>query len=122
MKTFLMMATVCVALLATQVVAAERVETVDGWNITIAPADTPDLTKAQDAGLAYQQIYNSIPFNRAEYDANPSYRHDTAVEMMFGQMRSTVVHRYQPEPTVRAPRLRPRSIGGYLLWNARGLY
>lgn len=41
----------------------------------------------------YAEIYNSIPFNRAEYNANPSYRHDTAVEFLFGKMRPTVVHR-----------------------------
>ena len=42
----------------------------------------------------YSEIYNSIPFNRAEYHANPSYRHDTAVEFLFGKMRPTVVHRH----------------------------
>lgn len=41
----------------------------------------------------YTEIYRSIPFNRAEYDANPSYRHDTAVEFLFGKMRPTVIHR-----------------------------
>lgn len=41
----------------------------------------------------YSEIYRSIPFNRAEYDANPSYRHDTAVEFLFGKMRPTVIHR-----------------------------
>jgi hypothetical protein len=33
----------------------------------------------------------SIPFNREEYEANPSYRHDAALEMMFGAMRPTMV-------------------------------
>ncbi|MBS0204832.1 MAG: hypothetical protein JSS49_18145 [Planctomycetes bacterium] len=41
----------------------------------------------------YTEIYRSIPFNRAEYNANPSYRHDTAVEFLFGKMRPTVIHR-----------------------------
>lgn len=41
----------------------------------------------------YTEIYESIPFNRAEYNANPSYRHDTTVEFLFGKMRPTVIHR-----------------------------
>lgn len=41
----------------------------------------------------YYEIYKSIPFIRAEYDANPSYIHDTAVEFLFGKMRPTVIHR-----------------------------
>jgi hypothetical protein len=41
----------------------------------------------------YLEIYKSIPFIRAEYDANPSYIHDTAVEFLFGKMRPTVIHR-----------------------------
>jgi hypothetical protein len=41
----------------------------------------------------YYEIYRSIPFIRAEYDANPSYLHDTAVEFLFGKMRPTVIHR-----------------------------
>lgn len=41
----------------------------------------------------YQEIYKSIPFIRAEYDGNPTYIHDTAVEFLFGKMRPTVIHR-----------------------------
>lgn len=41
----------------------------------------------------YAEMYKSIPFIRAEYDANPSYIHDTTVEFLFGKMRPTVVHR-----------------------------
>lgn len=41
----------------------------------------------------YVDIYKSIPFIRAEYNANPSYIHDTAVEFLFGKMRPTVIHR-----------------------------
>lgn len=51
----------------------------------------------------YPQVYNSIPFSRAEYAAYPSYRHDATMEFLFGQMRTTVIqrgttvvnHRYQ---------------------------
>jgi hypothetical protein len=41
----------------------------------------------------YYEIYKSIPFIRAEYDANPSYIHDATMEFLFGQMRPTVIHR-----------------------------
>lgn len=41
----------------------------------------------------YTEIYKSIPFIRAEYDANPSYIHDSTMEILFGQMRPTVIQR-----------------------------
>jgi hypothetical protein len=41
--------------------------------------------------VTYAQAMASIPFNREEYEANPSYRHDAALEMMFGAMRPTMV-------------------------------
>lgn len=42
---------------------------------------------------SYNQVYNSIPFSRAEYVANPSYRHDATMEFLFGQLRPTVIQR-----------------------------
>lgn len=57
-----------------------------------APGDA-----ALAAGLAkvhqYSQVYNSIPFSRAEYNATPSYRHDATMEFLFGQLRQTVIQR-----------------------------
>ena len=44
---------------------------------------------------AYRAIYDSIPFSRAEYEANPSYRHDATMELLFGQMRPTIIQRQQ---------------------------
>lgn len=41
----------------------------------------------------YRDIYFSIPFNRAEYNAYPSYRHDATMELLFNQMRPTVIQR-----------------------------
>lgn len=41
----------------------------------------------------YQAIHDAIPFYRSEYDTNPNYRHDAAMEFLFGQMRPTVVQR-----------------------------
>ena len=56
----------------------------------VPPAGTVD---PRYLARMYSEIYRSIPFNRAEYNANPSYRHDTAVEFLFGKMRPTVIHR-----------------------------
>jgi hypothetical protein len=33
----------------------------------------------------YERLYRSIPFSRAEYAANPSYRQDVALGLMFNQ-------------------------------------
>lgn len=49
--------------------------------------------------MSYADAYSTVPFSRTEYEANPSYRHDTAVELMFGQMRPTTIMR-QLEPHV----------------------
>ncbi len=55
----------------------------------------------------YRQVYDSIPFSRAEYNANPSYRHDATMEFLFGQMRPTVIQRgtTKVEVEVNAPPL-----------------
>ncbi|WP_166823731.1 hypothetical protein [Thalassoroseus pseudoceratinae] len=38
----------------------------------------------------YKRIYQAIPFVRSEYEANPSYRHEAAMEILFGQLRPQV--------------------------------
>ena len=50
------------------------------------PAQSPDVSN-------YQEIYDSIPYSRAEYLANPGYRHDATMEIMFGEMRPTTIHK-----------------------------
>lgn len=40
---------------------------------------------------SYTEVYNSIPFRRSEYLANPSYRHDATIELMLGQVRPTTI-------------------------------
>jgi len=54
-----------------------------------------------DRVRAYRDAYDAIPFSRAEYDANPSYRHDATMEFLFGQMRPTVIHRGHTTVTVQ---------------------
>lgn len=86
---------------------------VDGnWKIQITPqqASRVDVNPKN-----YEKIYNSIPYRRAEYLANPSYRHDTTVEIMFGQMRPTVVHRQDQPQRIVNPRPSAVNPGGYHL-------
>lgn len=71
----------------------------DGWTMTITPGP-----RSTPLNREYEEIYNSIPFRRSEYLANPSYRHDTTVELMFGEMRPTVVHRNDTPQRVQNPR------------------
>ena len=46
----------------------------------------------------YVKFYNSIPFRRSEYVANPSYRHEATMEMLTGQLHPKVVAPPQPRP------------------------
>lgn len=46
-----------------------------------------------ELGRLYREIYAAIPFDRAEYEANPSYRHEATLEFLFGQQRPMVVER-----------------------------
>jgi|GEM_PF-1012507 len=41
--------------------------------------------------MTYAEAYNAIEFRRSEYEANPGYRHDAAMELMFGAMRPTTI-------------------------------
>uniref|UniRef100_A0A7C4LPH0 Uncharacterized protein n=1 Tax=Schlesneria paludicola TaxID=360056 RepID=A0A7C4LPH0_9PLAN len=68
-------------------------------------APLPPLLDLDPVALAqrYRQIYAAIPFDRAEYEANPSYRHEATMELLFGQMRPMVVERRQIAVDVRTP-------------------
>lgn len=71
--------------------------------------DGPVSTAPRDPVLMaqqYREIYNALPFLRSQYDANPTYRHDTTMELLFGQMRPMTIHRTtidvkQQQPSVR---------------------
>ncbi len=45
-------------------------------------------------GKSYESVYNSIPYSRAEYLANPAYRHEATMEMLFGHLRPTTIHKH----------------------------
>jgi hypothetical protein len=86
---------------------------------------------------AYSRIYRSIPFNRAEYNANPSYRHDSTMEMLTGNPRHQTIVKHtttRPRP-VTAPVVPPvvpyrynnpaYGLNYYFYfpyWNFRGIY
>lgn len=78
----------------------ELVDAVPGSAPTAGTASAPNSEAAASRSVdslalvrLYPQVYNAIPFSRAEYQANPSYRHDATMEFLFGQMRSTVIQR-----------------------------
>jgi hypothetical protein len=52
-------------------------------------------------GMTYDAVYRSIPYSYTEYLANPGYRHEATMEILFGQLRPTTIHKqYQPQPIV----------------------
>jgi len=91
----------------------------DEWAMEIQPASKvpfvlsepiPLNPTATDAGhivtfdrAEYSRIYNSIPFNRAEYDVNPNYRHDSTMEILTGNSRhqTIVKHDFEHKQPVR---------------------
>lgn len=68
--------------------------------IPAVPADSP--------GVRYSRIYQSIPYNRAEFLANPMYRHQATMEILLGELRPMIVDKSPapPAPPPEAPLLR----------------
>ena len=61
---------------------------------------------AKTDSAEYRRIYSSIPFSRAEYKANPNYRHDSTMEILTGNARHQTVinHNFEhKEPVKRIP-------------------
>lgn len=62
-----------------------------------APAESGNPVSAASGipvpRMTYAQAYAQIPFSRSEYEANPGYRHDAALELMFGVLRPVTVMR-----------------------------
>ena len=102
-----------------------------------AAADRHPAVSSGDLGETYRRIYEAIPFNRAEYNVNPSYRHDATMEILTGhpRHRTFVTHSTQTGPTVRPRPPVPvlpyrynnpsRGLNYYFYfpyWNYRGMY
>lgn len=66
-------------------------------------SDLPVIVPQDVHSPSYTAVYNSIPFNRAEYEANASYRHDATMEIMFGELRDTVIYKTNPSPSPSYP-------------------
>jgi hypothetical protein len=62
-----------------------------------AKADHSESASARKDSRSYREIYNSIPFSRSEYDANPAYRHQATMEIMLGQLHPIIVAPPQQE-------------------------
>jgi len=65
--------------------------------------------RAQASAADYARIYESIPFNRAEYNANPTYRHDSAMEILTGNARHQTIVRHSSTRPLAAVQRRPAS-------------
>ncbi len=85
--------------------------------ITITPAPS---TKVTINGLTYDEVYDSIPYHRDEVRANPGYRHDATMEVLFGEMRPTTNVRYIPQQGQIPSYSRP--YGGYPYGSAYSPY
>ncbi len=71
----------------------------------------------------YKTVYNAIPYSRAEYLANPGYRHEATMEFLFGEMRPTTIHKQDtPRRIYNLPPLHegplPRAHAGLSGWHS----
>lgn len=65
--------------------------------VLITPAGSPVPVN----GRTYEEVYRSVPYSYTEYLANPGYRHEATMEILFGQLRPTTIHKhYEPQPIV----------------------
>jgi len=90
---------------------AVKLSAVPSIPIEARPAVAGDTAVFDPA--AYARVYNSIPFNRAEYNVNPNYRHDSTMEILTGNARhqTIVQHNFehkQPVKRIPAPQLPSR--------------
>ncbi|MFO1096033.1 MAG: hypothetical protein U0992_22415, partial [Planctomycetaceae bacterium] len=88
-------------------------------SVTIVPLAASSATVN---GRSYDEVYRSIPFNHTEYLANPGYRHDATMEILFGTLRpTTIVKDQQPQPIINdvAPLYQPYRWSQSDLWQNR---
>ncbi|HIE98711.1 MAG TPA: hypothetical protein EYG03_20740 [Planctomycetes bacterium] len=84
---------------------------VDAVPVAAASADGGTL---QVNVADYVRIYKSIPFNRAEYNANPTYRHDSAMEILTGNARhQTIVRHGTPKQIPTQTQVTPYAGSGW---------
>lgn len=89
----------------------------EDWSMDIRPARKVQVTSPvtiQDAPVdaaAYARIFASIPFNRAAYNANPNYQHDSAMEILTGNARHQTIVRHSTTRAVQPTQVVPATIG-----------
>lgn len=67
----------------------------DPGEIGIEIVPNESSTAAEEGARRYRNIYEAIPFSRTEYLANPSYRQETTMELLFGELRPMTIHKVQ---------------------------
>ena len=106
---------------------AEEFQVTDNWVMEITPAlkisrEAQDVSEGVPASedavpsesavstsvdpRAYARVYQSIPFNRAEFNSNPTYRHDAAMEILTGNARHQTIVQHtteRPDPVLQNP-------------------
>lgn len=68
-------------------------------------------------GRSYDEIYDGIPYSYAEYLANPGYRHEATLEILFGQMRPMTVHKHYQPAVATTPEWTPYQPYLYAKWD-----
>ena len=102
----------------------ERVKATGKKEVSAAPEEKMAVSepKGKDS-RSYREIYASIPFSRAEYDANPAYRHQATMEIMLGHLHPIVVAPAAPQqcqsalPQTLTVRFLPVIRSGYRVWS-----
>jgi hypothetical protein len=89
-----------------------------------AEMDPADQTDDPVDPAEYRAVYDSIPFSRAEYDANPNFRHDTTMEILTGKLRTHVTKTTEccQKPRPRRPRRNFYVYGRYQKFQGRWGY
>ncbi len=72
----------------------------------LAKATVESQGKSKVVAADYEAVYKSIPYSRAEYLANPAYRHEATMEILFGELRPTVIHKQdKPQRVYNQPQI-----------------
>lgn len=66
-------------------------------HIDPAPRSVDLVPNVMPRTMSYEEAYAAVPFSRTEYEANPTYRHQAALELMFHTLRpTTMVQNFTP--------------------------
>lgn len=62
-------------------------------------AQLPEIVPQQVRIPSYVDVQNSIPFSRATYNADRTYRHNATMELLLGQLRPQTIYNSPPATT-----------------------